>query len=93
MITGYGKYLYVFYSWCERPIALLRLITACRLWITSGVHRLFIYHIVVNCERLSPNNSGAVGSVLNYEESYEELEYKNEPETTPVEWPHIHLIP
>ena len=25
------------------------------------------------CKMLSPNNSGAVGSVLNYEESYKEL--------------------
>ena len=31
------------------------------------------------CERLSPNNSGAVGSILNYEESYRELNTKRRP--------------
>ena len=34
---------------------------------------------VEGCKRLSPNNSGAVGSVLNYEESYKELNTERRP--------------
>ena len=42
------------------------------------VHERFVY-VSAGYKRLSPNNSGVVGSILNYKESYKELNTERRP--------------